>query len=108
MKYLMVLISVVSLLFSQAKTYVFTEEEIQTLYKSIQELEYTDSTNQKLIENLNSQIYIYIQTMENDSLMIEDYIKKLELKEDMIDLVKPKWYENTYIWLAAGFILGVF
>jgi len=84
-----------------------SDEVIQTLYVSIQELEHADTTNQKIIENLNSQIYIYIQTMENDSLMIEDYIKKLELKEDMIDLVKPKWYENRYLWFGYGVTLTV-
>tara|TARA_Y100000592_G_scaffold69983_1_gene108869 strand:+ start:246 stop:572 length:327 start_codon:yes stop_codon:yes gene_type:complete len=29
-----------------------------------------------------------------------------EANEKIIELVKPKWYENTYVWLAAGFILG--
>ena len=79
-----------------------SDEVVQTLYVSIQELEYSDSTNTKIIENLNSQIYMYIQTTENDSLIIEDYKKQLELKEEMIDLVKPKWYENKWIWFGLG------
>ena len=29
-----------------------------------------------------------------------------EMNEKMVELVKPKWYENTYVWLLAGFILG--
>ena len=82
-----------------------SDEVIQTLYVSIQELEYKDSTNTKIIENLNSQIYMYIQTTENDSLMIEDYKKQLELKEEMIDLVKPKWHENKYLWFGYGVAL---
>ena len=28
------------------------------------------------------------------------------MNEKMVELVKPKWYENTYVWLLAGFILG--
>ena len=79
-----------------------SDEVIQTLYVSIQELEHADTTNQKIIENLNSQIYMYIQTMENDSLMIEDYKKQIELKEEMIELVKPKWYENKWLWFGLG------
>ena len=82
-----------------------SDEVIQTLYVSIQELEHADTTNQKIIENLNSQIYIYIQTIDNDSLMIEDYKKQIELKEDMIKLVKPKWYDNKYLWLGYGITL---
>ena len=82
-----------------------SDEVIQTLYVSIQELEHADTTNLKIIENLNSQIYIYIQTMENDSLMIIDYKKQIELKEDMIKLVKPKWYDNKYLWFGYGITL---
>jgi|TARA_R100000030_G_scaffold86554_1_gene69998 hypothetical protein len=29
-----------------------------------------------------------------------------EANEKMIDLVKKKWYENQYLWLGIGFILG--
>ena len=29
-----------------------------------------------------------------------------KMNEKMVELVKPKWYENTYVWLAVGFILG--
>tara|TARA_R100000084_G_C4528812_1_gene90220 strand:+ start:52 stop:435 length:384 start_codon:yes stop_codon:yes gene_type:complete len=29
-----------------------------------------------------------------------------EANEKMIDLVKKKWYENQYLWLGVGFILG--
>ena len=81
-----------------------SDEVVQTLYVAIQELEHADSTNQKIIENLDSQIYMYIQTTENDSLMIEDYKKQLELKEEMIDLVKPKWYHNRYLWFGLGVV----
>ncbi len=31
-----------------------------------------------------------------------------EANEKLLKLVEPKWYESTYIWLAAGFILGIF
>ena len=82
-----------------------SDEVIQTLYVSIQELEHADTTNEKIIENLNSQIYMYIQTIENDSLLIEDYKKQLELKEEMIDIVKPKWHENKYLWFGYGVAL---
>ncbi len=29
-----------------------------------------------------------------------------EANEKMIDLVEKKWYENQYLWLGIGFILG--
>ena len=87
------------------QTYEFTEEQVQTLYSQIQTLEHADSTNQKMIENLNSQIYMYIQTLENDSIMIVNYKRQLELKDSMIEEIKPKWYENRYLWFGFGVIV---
>jgi len=29
-----------------------------------------------------------------------------EANEKLVELVEPKWYENQYIWLGIGFILG--
>ena len=49
-----------------------------------------------------------------DSLLLvakDSQIKLLrardEANEKLVKLVEPKWYESTYIWLAAGFILGL-
>ena len=99
----LVLLLTFSFIFPQ-KTYTFTEEEVQSLYASIQELENTDSTNQKIIENLNSQIYMYIQQTETDSLIIENYKEQIELQEEMIKEVKPKWYDNKYLWYSYGIL----
>tara|TARA_B100000287_G_scaffold119378_1_gene111382 strand:+ start:3522 stop:3890 length:369 start_codon:yes stop_codon:yes gene_type:complete len=81
----------------------FTDEEVQSFRTSILELEASDSTNQKIIENLNSQIYMYIQQTQNDSLIIQQLELKNKLQSDLVDLVKPKWYENKYIWFVLGF-----
>jgi membrane-bound ClpP family serine protease len=102
-KNLISILLIISILLPQ-KTYEFTEEEVQSLYGSIQELEFADSTNQIIIENLNSQIYMYIQTIKNDSLMFEQYEYKLELKDELIKEIKPKWYEHKYLWFANGII----
>ena len=102
-KKLLLTLLVISILLPQ-KTYEFTEEEVQTLYAQIQELEFADSTNTKIIENLNSQIYMYIKTIENDSLMFEQYKYKLELKDQLIEEIKPKWYENKYLWFGYGMV----
>jgi len=94
---------VISILLPQ-KTYEFTEEEVKTLYQSIQELENADSTNQKIIENLNEQIYMYINQTEIDSSIIENYKEQIELKNDMIKNIKPKWYDNKYLWYSYGIL----
>ena len=86
------------------KTYEFTEEEVKSLYASIQELENADSLNQKIIENLNEQIYMYIQQTEIDSTIIENYKEQLALKDDLIKELKPKWHENKYLWYSMGIV----
>lgn len=90
-----------SLLLPQ-KIYEFTEEEVMELYNTIQELEYADSTNQKIIGNLESQIYMYIKSDSLFNAQIEDYKKQLQYKDEMINLVKPQWYENKYLWFGLG------
>ena len=84
------------------KTYEFTEEEVKSLYASIQELENADSTNQKIIKNLNEQIYMYIQQTETDNQIIENYKEQLRIKDEMIKTIKPKWYDNKYLWYSMG------
>ena len=102
-KSFLVLLLTFSFLLPQT-TYEFTEEEVKSLYASIQELENSDSTNQKIIENLNEQIYMYIQQTEIDSQIIANYIEQLKLKEDLIKEIKPKWHENKYLWYSMGIL----
>jgi len=54
------------------------------------------------------------ETANVDSLLLnakDSQIKLLkardEMNEKLVKLVEPKWYENQYLWLAAGFILGL-
>ena len=81
-----------------------SEEETLNLFHNIQELEFKDSTNTEIIENLNSQIYMYIQSDSLYKSQIEDYKTKLQYKDEMIDLVKPQWYENKYLWFGMGIL----
>ena len=102
-KYLTILILFSSLLFSQ-KTYEFTEEEVKVFYASIQELEFKDSVNTKLIEKLENQIYMYIQLSENDSLLVLKQDEKIALLEEQVELHKqlqPKWWEKP-LWFGSG------
>ena len=83
----------------------FSEEEVVNITNNIKELEFKLDKTKEIEENLNSQIYMYIQ---NDSLnvsLINDYKNQLKWKEEMIDLVKPKWYDNKYLWFFGGIII---
>ena len=103
LKSFLVLLLTFSFLLPQ-KTYEFTEEEVNFLYTSVQKLENADSLNQKIIENLNEQIYIYIQQTNIDSTIIENYKEQLVLKDEIITNIKPTWHENKYLWFSMGIV----
>jgi len=83
----------------------FSEEEVLNITNNIKELQFDIEKYKEIEGNLNLQIQDYIK---NDSLnisLINDYKKQLEFKEEMIDLVKPKWHENKYLWFFGGMII---
>ena len=93
-----------SLLFPQevCEGECYTDEEAQNIELYITGLEQKDSQNSKIIKNLNEQIQMYIQQTEIDSTIIENYKEQLEIKDEMIKTIKPKWYDNKYLWYAGG------
>lgn len=62
----------------------------------------SDSVIMKLEEQAKLDTLVLLaQKKQIDLLKSRD-----EANEKMVELVKPKWYENKYIWLGIGFILG--
>ena len=68
-----------------------SEEETKNLFENIQELEF----NLDKAKTLN---------LDYESLM-KDYEIQIKLKEEMIQIVKPKWHENKYLWLFGGIMI---
>mgnify|MGYP003138250432 CR=1 FL=1 len=81
------------------------DEEVIQLFHSIQELEHKDSLNTSIINNLELQIVDYKNINAQNDLLITDYKKQLELSQEMIKLVKPKWYDNKYLWFFGGVLM---
>ena len=82
----------------------FSEEEVVNITNNIKELQFKLDKTKEIEENLNSQIYMYIQNDSLNQSLIEDYKTKLQYKDEMIELVKPQWYENKYLWFGIGVI----
>jgi uncharacterized protein YdcH (DUF465 family) len=103
-KKLLSIILAISFMFSQepCEGTCLSEEETKNLFYNIQKCESDLEKAKEIEENLNSQIYMYIQTIENNSLIVEKYKQQLKLKDDIIKTIKPKWYENKYIWFGLG------
>ena len=82
-----------------------SNDEIIELFHSVEELEFKDSLNVEIINNLELQLKDYKNLYNNTQLQIEDYKTLIILKDDMIKLVKPKWYDNKYLWFFGGIFL---
>mgnify|MGYP003114209926 CR=1 FL=1 len=62
----------------------------------------SDSVIIKLEEQANLDTLLMLaQKKQIDLLKSRD-----EANEELVKLVEPKWYENQYLWLGIGFILG--
>ena len=83
----------------------FSEEEVINITNNIKELQFDVEKYKEIEVNLNSQIQTYIEQERLNQLLVDDYKKQLEWKEEMIDLVKPKWYDNKYLWFFGGIII---
>ena len=66
-------------------------QETKDLFNNIKELQFDVAKYKEL-------------NLQYDGL-IKDYEKQLILKNEMIDLVKPKWYDNKYLWFFGGMII---
>ena len=83
----------------------FSEEEVLNITNNIKELQFDVEKYKEIEVNLNSQIKSYIEQEKLNESLISDYKKQLEFKEDIINLVKPKWYDNKYLWFFGGMII---
>ena len=86
-----------------------SEEQTKEVFNGLKELEFKDSTNTLIISNLNGQVKLYMEQHANDSLLIDLNMKKSQLLNERIKLynqlvkeVKPKWYENKWLWFTLG------
>ena len=82
-----------------------SEEEVLNITNNIKELEFKLEKGLEIEANLNSQIQTYIEQERLNQLLVDDYKKQLEMSEEMIKLVKPKWHENKYLWFFGGMII---
>ena len=83
----------------------FSEEEVINMTNNIKELQFDVEKYKEIEVNLNSQIQTYIEQEKLNQELINDYKKQLEMSEEMIKLVKPKWHENKYLWFFGGIII---
>lgn len=111
MKKLILMLTMFGLLFSQDKVYTFTEEEVVNMGNKVKDLQTT-------VENQTEQLDIYselIKKFENqteiDSMLLSFKTQQVNILKDrevlyekQIKLIKPKWYENKWLYFTFGVI----
>ena len=104
------------LLFAQdvqePKTYSFTEEQVLGFTNAIKELELKDSLNVSLVEDYEAMVKRLEATAVIDSMLIANKTTQLNLLKDTnklleqkVKLVRPKWYENKWLYFTFGVAL---
>jgi len=111
MKKLILMLTMFGLLFSQDKVYTFSEEEVVNMGNKVKDLQTT-------VENQTEQLGIYdelIKKFENqtqiDSMLLSFKTQQVNILKDrevlyekQIKLIKPKWYENKWLYFTFGVI----
>jgi len=123
------LISLLIISFTDAQIIKRDGEEITTFTKeqALEMLKARDAQWEGKLAKADSliEMYKYGEEMYDDTIFeLEEQIKldslllnaksaqinllktRDEANKKMVELVKPKWYQNNYIWIALGFILG--
>ena len=115
MRYLIYILLIGSLFgqeVTETKTYTFTEEEVLGFTNTIKELELKDSLNVSLVDDLESQLKLFEENSVIDSMLIANKTMQLNLLKDTnklleqkVKLVRPKWYENKWLYFTYGVVL---
>ena len=81
-----------------------SEEETQNMFNNIQALEFKRESCESAYLNLESQIKDYDVSILNYKEQMNLCEEQIEIKNDMIKTIKPKWYHNRYLWFFGGVI----
>jgi|TARA_Y100001970_G_C14174987_1_gene826427 hypothetical protein len=82
------------------------EEKIAKANTLIEFQKITISRSDSLVVELEEQANIDSLTLVAKDKQIELLKARDVANEKMVKLIEKKWYENEYIWLGIGFILG--
>ena len=89
----------------------YTEEEEINIENHISTLEQNNELNNVKIKELENMIKLYEEKDKNSQVYLTLQIQKNKLLDDRIKLyndlvkeVKPKWYENKWLWFSLGVI----
>ena len=80
----------------------FSEEEVQNMFSNIKALEFKREVCESAYANLENQIKDYYKLTMDYEESVRLCERQIKIKDDMIKTIKPKWYENKYLWFFGG------
>ena len=83
----------------------FSEEEVINMTNNIKELQFKREVCESAYTNLESQVQDYDKLTMNYEESVRLCEVQIKIKEDMIKTIKPKWYDNKYLWFFGGVIM---
>mgnify|MGYP003150835431 CR=1 FL=1 len=115
MKKLLLILLLLTPVWTFAQTHTFTEKEVIEMDSLFQVYEQNDSLQKLEIKLLNTQLLNYKQLHEQDSLHISFLLEKTNLLDQRIELymdltkeLEPKWFKRPAVqfFLGAATIVG--
>ena len=102
--YKLLLILLLSFSFTQevCEGTCFSEEEVMNMTNNIKELQFKREVCESAYANLESQIKDYDKLTMDYEESVRLCERQIKIKDDMIKTIKPKWYENKYLWFFGG------
>ena len=102
--YKLLLILLLSFSFTQevCEGTCFSEEEVMNMTNNIKELQFKREVCESAYLNLESQVQDCDQIIMDYDEGMRLCERQIKIKEDMIKTIKPKWYENRYLWFGLG------
>jgi hypothetical protein len=111
MKKLIILLALFGFIYSQDKVYTFTEEEVVTMGNKVKDLQTQVETQTEQIDIYEELMKKYENQTQIDSMLLSFKTQQVNILKDrevlyekQIKLIKPKWYENKWLYFTFGVI----
>ena len=111
MKKLIILLALFGFIYSQDKVYTFTEEEVITMGNKVKDLQTQVETQTEQIDIYEELMKKYENQTQIDSMLLSFKTQQVNILKDrevlyekQIKLIKPKWYENKWLYFTFGVI----
>ena len=118
LKYFIILFFAVSVTdaqntFTQAEALEMIKQRDAQWEGKIEKADSLVASQKNVISDYEDLLVTLEKSANMDSLLLESkdlQIKLLKVRDEanekLAQLVEPKWYENQYLWLVIGFVLG--